>query len=355
MNTERRDVHSPTDEQVEARLRAALAASATAKVASDRPAPSLDLSAPAGRPLRGALVLSAAAAAAVLAVGVAVAVDRPDPTVPASPNPVPSSSAPTEPTQSASPSATPTPTGSPTPSTTTPPAPSRTAIGPASLVVPEGYRLREHTGTGSNVPIGRRWCLDTDGSRDCAVEVTQMDADANPLNSDVEGGYSSNPQLCTDGEFHTRRDLVEYRDVEVGGRAGEYRRWQWGCADGSTVDVAQATVVTPGAWTVLALPATPDARAAMADVVASLELPAATSTVRLYERGVLRAVENAGDGRVTLRIDRVVANWPNSNPATYDYRAPADLRVDARPVAELVGKTVTVWTDGTVVVQAAGG
>lgn len=342
----------PTDDEVVDRLRAALESRATTHVPADRPVPAFELEerTRSGRSL-GRVAATAAAVAAV-GLGAFVLVDQrlSDREVPATPTRAPTASVVPSPTASLVPS--PTLSSEPTPSTDPAPDPTaatRTAIGPASLVVPDGYELREDRGDASSTPIGRQWCLDSDGTRDCAVRVLQMDPEKNTLSSDTEGGYASNPQYCSSDMPSGRRAVVDYRDLTVGGRSGEYRDVRWTCGDGSVVDVVQVTVVTPQAWTVLADRATPASRELLAEVVASLELPAATSSVRLYDHGVLRSVEPVDGGRVRLAIDRVVVGWPNRNATTYAYLAPEGLEAGGRPLDELVGDTVTVRTDGTVV------
>ncbi|MBD3784822.1 MAG: hypothetical protein IE926_18045, partial [Micrococcales bacterium] len=239
----------------------------------------------------------------------------------------------------------------PTPSST-PSAPLRTAIGPASLVVPDGWTVREHLGSADGSgPIGRVWCLAEEGASDaCAISVRLMAPSVNPLDSDTEGGYAADPMYC-DPEAKYTRTVEDYRDVGVGGREGEYRRWHWACADGTSRDVAQYTVVTPSAWTVFSDMATEDTRAVMDRVVASLQLPPATSSVRLYDHGLVRSV-GCTPTVCTLELDRTVPGMPNASTRTYEYHGDPDMTfgggfVSPDPVGwPVVGPSVTIYTDG---------
>lgn len=229
----------------------------------------------------------------------------------------------------------------------------RTPIGPASLVVPSGWTVEERTtdADGSG-PIGRVWCLDRAKRDDCTIRVELMDHERNALNSDVEGGYESNPMYCDPQAGHTR-ELVEGRVQQVGGRDGEFRRWHWSCADGSGHDIAQYTVPTASAWTVWSEEATPAVRRTMAEVVGSLRLPAATAPLPLYVRGVLGGSLSAAPDGYEIEVDRAIAGAQDVDHDLTSFFVPrnaAFTTADGSPVDwPVLSGTVVLHTDGHIV------
>ena len=249
------------------------------------------------------------------------------------------------------------PTGSLTSNTTTPATPATpatpTTVGGASVDVPSGWSIHPWPTSDVSQPISQTWCLtpisDPTG---CVIRFERMNPGQNPISSDTQGGYQSNPEPCGVGEPESS---PEYADVSLGGRAAEYRYWHLSCRDGRGLDIAQYTVVTPAPYQLSSDQATANVRAVMAEVARSATLPAATGSVRLYDHGIVRSAVTRPDGAWDITLDRVVVGRPNQSPATYAYRVPASAvpQRDGTAVAPeaAIGQTLDVFTDGAVVTQ----
>ncbi len=358
---------SPNDpltvDEVQERLSAALDLEARGQFPDARRPPAVDwpVLPVRRRPSWVAPLATAAVVAAMAATAGIVVADRNTQTQDLSPATASVSPAPVPPSSPAT--AAPTTTGQTVPPTTVPPADSPTSaptaastatsvsVGGATLVVPSGYTVRADLGTGGGSPISDRWCIDTAGTTDCVVAFSRLRPDRNPLNSDAAGDYDSNPQYCGPG---TPSRLVDYRDTTLGGRPAEYRAWRWDCQGRPGVDVAQYSVMTPTPYELFSDRATAQVKSLMDGIARSSRLPAPTGSVRLYDHGILRTTQSGPVGGTTITLDRTIVGAPNNSPMTYDYVVPAGGRWDPTALAALVGQTVTVRTDGQVVVELVG-
>ena len=361
------------DDDLEQLLRGAFDARTRAEVPDDRVPPAMQW--PSARAARRSWLtpLAVAASIAVVAAGGGLAIAQQHRTQQAPPatqtvTAEPTSASPTSSTETPSATATGTATGTastsvappatssaPGSTSTRPSGPSVTAAG-ATLVVPAGYTFRQDLGSNGSSPIGRRWCFDTTGTTDCTFAFSALAPQTNPLDADTEGDYESNPEYCPQVNGN-RTSLTDYHDLTFGGRAAEFRSWHWACGDGSSHDIAQYSVMTPAPFNLFTDRATPTVLAAMADVVSSARLPAATGTIRYYDHGNITAAVAQADGSTVVQLDRVAVGWPNQSTATYAYRVPAGMTftlvttsgTQQIPASGLVGRTVTLHTDGRVV------
>ncbi|MEO7061465.1 MAG: hypothetical protein ABI083_17230 [Lapillicoccus sp.] len=338
-------------EQVERRLRGALDAQARGSVPDRRLPPPMDW--PKERSGRPAWLTPLAVAASVLLIAggaTVVATHRASEAPPATQT-GPATTAPTTPATSS-------PTGPSTASATTSAATgatttvsqggTSTTVGGATLVVPAGWSIRQDTGSGRSTPINDTWCVEPGGGTTCPITFVRMDPASNQLNADIEGGLEANPEYCDPATGPDTRTLQDYSEVTWGGRAAEQRYWTHVCADGSTYEIEQYSVMTPTAYLLFSEKATPEVRAVMAGIRASAMLPAATSTTRLYDHGVLRSAKPAPGGAMTITVDRTVVGRPNSNPATYTYVVPSSV-ANTAGLSPAVGTLIVVHTDGHVV------
>lgn len=230
-------------------------------------------------------------------------------------------------------------------SATTTPAQRVTAAG-VTLTVPAGYTFRQDVGSGGSAPISPTWCFDTQGTSDCAFSLIAYDPTRNPLDADTEGGYASNPEYCGQSGLTNAPGLASYVEQNWGGRSAEERIWHEVCADGTTHDIAQYTVMTLQAYGLFSDHATTRVRAAMAQVVGDSTLPAATSTTRLYDHGYLRSAQPTAGG-TTVTVDRTVVGRPNTGTQVYTYVIPASV-YPTDGLQKAVGTLIAVQTNGSV-------
>lgn len=347
----------PTEEELQRLLGEALALEARSRVSDSRRPPEMqwptDLR---GRRRSWVAPLIAAAVVAGMAVAVGTVVVNRNQQTPApiastvsatatpsqTPSTVPSPSSGTStpsPTISTSSEDTPSPTRSPTQ------VPTNTSVSVlgAELVVPPGYAVTP--GQGAD-----RRCISTVNTTDCLVSFKLLGD--YELDADSEGGGVGNPHYCENG--YIPRRLLDYRDTTLGGRPAEYRAWHWDCQTGPGADIAQYTVVTNVAYVLFSDHATDEVKDLMAQIAASSTLPAATGSTRLYDHGIVRRTQSGPDGGTTISLDRTIVGAPNNSPTTYDYLVPAGGRWDATALAALVGQTVTIRTDGQVVIELVG-
>ncbi len=363
------------DAEMERLLRETFEARARQAVPDERrPPPIVWADAPRARPAWVA-PLAVAASIAVVAGGLGFTVlhqksqtlppaGQTTTTAPPSPTAVPSTpSTSPAPSTSAAPSTStvPTPPFAPTSSApagpTSPATPTGTRVqaAGATLVVPAGYTFRDAQGTGGSMPAGTTgptWCLDTAGSSDCIIAFSPLNA-TQEHDSNAEGGSPPYPMLCAQGITGKTRELTAYHEGQSGGRAWEQRVWHWFCPEGPNVDVAQYTVMTPQAYILYSGKATAKVQADMADIMSTAVFPPATSSMRLFDAGIVRSVTVHTDASATITLDRAVPGRPNGSPTVYTYTIPAAIwagtSLSPGGSADLVGKSLNVYTDGTAV------
>ena len=221
----------------------------------------------------------------------------------------------------------------------------RIQVGAASVVLPDGYAVADRSslppGEPTNVCIGNA----TVGT--CAIQLTPTAAYSNRVFvPDNPGGVENPGDTCVDRYTTT---LTAYREVPLGGRDAQYRRWSGTC-DQAPVVVVQYTVATPGSWTLWSTSgSSAGVRQAMADISGSLVLPPRTSALPEYDHGIVRAVATRSDGSLVIQLDRTVLGMDNASRATYEYRVPPAALAPMGNATPQVGSTVVVRTDGKVV------
>jgi hypothetical protein len=329
----------PTEEEVRRLLSEALDLEARRRFPDSRRPPVVDWPAvPVRRRRSWVAPVAAAAVVAGMAVAVgAVVVNRNQPTPPPAPaivtiTPTPNATSSTGPT-----------VPSPSPSTAVPsPSPTPGTFAGAIFTVPAGWTQHAPSFDPGPTPLT---CLDPVGISSCTVRFGLIRVG---MDADVMGGMASNPQYC--GPGGNKSSSVDYRDLTFGGRAAEYRLWREGCVDGSAHEIAQYIVTTPAAFVLWSEHADVSVRDAMAQVVASAQLPPATSSVRLYDHGILRSVVARKDGGWDVSVDRVIVGWPNTSSTTYVYRVPASASW-SQEMTGWVGQNVVLRTDGVQVIE----
>ncbi|GAA1878545.1 hypothetical protein [Lapillicoccus jejuensis] len=372
------------DDDLERLLRGAFEERTRAEVPDDRVPPAVEW--PSARAARRTWLtpLAVAASIAVVAAGGGLALAQQHRTQEAPPatqtvTAEPTSASPTSSTGTPSTTATGTATGTATATgtgTVAPPATSsapssatttpaqRVTAGSATLLVPAGYTVTQKSAQGAAVPT---WCLNSPGTADCVITfIDYHGTTSQALSSDTPGGYAANPEYCGAGVVDSNPtkpgtssvQLVDYSEGQWSGRAAEFRHWRYDCTDGTTYDVAQYTVMTAAPYGLFTEKASADVIATMAQVVAGSTLPPATSSVRLYDHGIVRSVTTAPDGSAVIAVDRVVIGRANGSTQTYPYTVPSgttfpDLKGGPAPLtaAQLDGRTVTLTTDGSVVTE----
>jgi hypothetical protein len=288
-----------------------------------------------------------------------------------------------KPAHPAAPSLTPTTSLSGTPNTT--PTPSHSSgpshassgqatppyvtvhLGAATLQLPTGWQARpmqEYNANGGGPLDPESWCLtpastpvSTDRYGCPMVFNADLDRVNNPIDSDVEGGYDSNPEYCFPslgtGGVGGGTTRTTSADRNLGNRAADYRRFDISCANGPKFLVEQYVVTTVPAYSMFSETPTDPAGQAAAALTAEMDfiaqhaqLPTQMSAVRLYDHGYIRSVTPVAGG-VRFALDRVVpgpAGPENRNPATYDYFLPSSVgRLDSTAI----GKVFSIFTNGT--------
>ncbi len=372
------------DDDMERLLREAFDARARQAVPDDRrPPPIVWADAPrARRPWIAPLAVAASIAVVAGGVGLTVLHQRPVAAPPAaqvtsgSPTPgptsattassTPSTTGTTAPTSPATGSGTGSATGSGTTGpTSAPPAAGRTlTFAGATVVLPPGWGATPSSFATNDQRRYEQLCIDPVashgssnlyGSPDCTIFLTTSGADW-PIDTNIQGGYETNPSYC--GASVVGQPLKEYRDVTMGGRLAEYRRWVFTCSDGKNgATIEQYQVPTVSSWVLWSEHAAdPAVHTALAAIAGSVTLPAATSSTRLADHGNVTAAVPQADGSTLIQLDRVIQGMPNKSPAVYTYRVPAGLTFvliglpkQDIPASGLVGRTVTLHTNGKVV------
>ena len=261
-------------------------------------------------------------------------------------------------------------TNAPTPKTSTSPSPadpSRTVVqlAGAAISLPRGWEARDYNQylqDGSAYIYKQAWCLapkstpvvlQGNGHPDnCTLVLGTIADNGNPIDVDIEGGYSADPHPC--GQPTRPVSEEQSGDRVLGGRSADWRRFRWDCQSG-TKQYEQYVVATRPGFILISV----DANAAMHDVMtgiaANSQLPAETSPLRYMDRGYLRSAQAMADGE-HITLDRAVwredGGVTNTDPAVYEYTIPTKLWDQAdssgnvgKPPA--VGSLVYLQSNGT--------
>ena len=245
------------------------------------------------------------------------------------------------------------------------PAPSATTmvVGGMTLSLPAGWIVTPQTYIpgGGPMPGSTVWCIDpATATGACTISLTSAGlAAANPLDVDVEGGWSSNPAYCTGDpqKYAHATHSLDVADVRsFGGRSAEYRVWTHACTPTEVIHVEMYDVAYAPAWILFSDLADSDVSAAMAWVAQQSVLPAQTLPLRLQDRGYVRSVRTVGTSYV-ITLDRVYADvyaTPaeiNNAQTTYEYSIPVSLSDAAgtRVAAPKVGDRAFIVTNGSAV------
>ena len=303
------------------------------------------------RPLLAAAVVAAVTIGATAAIN---ALSDTNPVAPATPRPVPTA------TPGPVPTATPTSPSTPTTPAATLPTQSPVVVelGGASISLPPGWVARDSALylVASSRPIAaQEWCLTPsqlptstkDGACPLTLGTIALKAEGNPVDVDIEGGWASNPQYCSDFISGTGSSETT-GDRPFGGRTADWRRWTINCHDG-TQHLVEQYVVASGPGLIL-FSEHADARVhdAMTEITTHSTLPPQTSALRYMDRGYIRSIDRTSAG-VQIRLDRAVNTSYgilNENPATYPYVIPTAMFDHAHLV---VGSLGFLYTNGTTV------
>lgn len=237
---------------------------------------------------------------------------------------------------------------SPGPATT---RPTTDVVGEMTLVLPSGWVVREMVypkGTAA-APGATEWCIDPAGSADtCTIYLTSAgNAAGNPLDVDIEGGWSSNPDFCGDGRVSESLDVADVRSF--GGRSAEYRVWTHTCKT-TVVHVEQYEVAYAPAWILYSEVADSRVSAAMSQIAQKSTLPAQSLPVRLADKGYIRSIRSTAAGYV-IALDRIYTDPSqpsgaiNNASTTYEYTVPKAL-LSRVPI---IGDRVGIVTNGSTV------
>ena len=250
----------------------------------------------------------------------------------------------------------------------------------AILVLPDGWRLTGRRPVGAG--IAPKLCIGKSGDSalQCPISISAL----HPEQTDPAYGFDvdafdlargDQPTLCGGGPERTRWAGAARI---VGGRAAEWRSWDYTCPGlGRTIVFDQYTVVTtPGFLLELAAGVNapfmteisgaevsgPQDIAALRRVVAAIArdsaLPAQSAPLRLFDRGVVASMRRTG-GTVTIVLHRVTrhvrsghAVYAVENPGSgVTYVIPAGVVSTGSSIA--VGSRIELTTDGTAVRHVA--
>lgn len=227
-------------------------------------------------------------------------------------------------------------------------------LGAATIDLPVGWVARDlgRYYPGPGVPVFPGWCL-TPASTPivkygCPLSLFAVDPHGNPLDVDLEGGLSANPEYCGQTPSTVQE---QYGDRSFGGRAADWRQWTTHCtATGVIWHIEQYVVATGPAYILFSDHADATVHDAMTHIAARSTLPAQTAPVRLADQGYVRSIDVTGS-QVRITLDRIVQLWNrvvNVNPATYAYTIPRSVwRDSTRNQPIKVGTRVIVQSDGT--------
>lgn len=232
--------------------------------------------------------------------------------------------------------------------------PGRTVVlGDADVYLPVGWEARDieaYSPPGSS-SIYPGWCLTPKTTPvrpdKCPVRLVTISTVTNDVDVDIEGGLSANPHYC----FPQEKSVSEqYGDRTLGGRAADWRRWEYVCKTGQRWTIEQYVVPTLKGYVLFSAEAGAAVHDALTAIAAHSSLPQQAAPVRLMDRGVVRSrrVVPDGTGDVEIELDRVIRTVDgdvNHNPATYEYRVPANV-VQATKAMPKVGDVVTVFSNG---------
>jgi hypothetical protein len=217
-----------------------------------------------------------------------------------------------------------------------------------------GGRIAVPSGWVATARSGTQWCLTVPGSSlpACAIGAYELAVPTARSALDVdrpEPGRPGSARFCTPPAepVSTRGDVRTF-----GGRAAQYREWEFHCPDGAAYQVAQFTVITKPAFVLYTrAAASATVREAMADIARRSSLPSQSAPLPFMQRGVVRSVLRAGPV-VTLALDLVVRISTASGSTTEPLGSAGTVAVDV-PTARFdgagvaVGAVVYVETDGT--------
>jgi hypothetical protein len=285
------------------------------------------------------------------------------PVVPATPQPVMSPSVTPSPSTgpSTSPSTSPSGTGTTPPASTsassTPPAQTiSVTVGDTQLMIPSGWAAEQILPQGGSSTILPSWCImpasdpapTAANSSSCPI-VWSAAATGGTLSGfsvDNPGGLIGNPEFCSPGDMTTDQ-LLDYQDRQLGDRPADFRQWLFVCTDGTRWPVEQYIADNYPGYILYSDHADASVHAVMADIAETAKLPAATSSLRLSDFGILRSV-TAQSGGYHVTLDRVIRGIPdliNNNPATYAYDIPTSVLLAGQ--IPKVGDRVELNTNGT--------
>lgn len=239
---------------------------------------------------------------------------------------------------------------------------STTVVGGMTLSLPAGWTVTPQTYSGGSGPIpgSTVWCIDPVTAKgSCTISLTSAgQATGNPLDVDVEGGWSSNPSYCSadvrQGQATHTLDVADVRSF--GGRSAEYRKWTHTCTATQVVQAEMYEVAYAPAWILFSEHADSYVSAVMAWVAQHSTLPVQTLPLRLQDLGYVRSV-HASVSAYIVTLDRVYASAYstageiNNSSTTYEYTIPA-LLVDAagkQIAAPKVGDRAFIVTNGSAV------
>jgi hypothetical protein len=235
-------------------------------------------------------------------------------------------------------------------------------LGGASLTLPFGWVARNYSlyqQAGEGTLAARQWCLTPSqlpastklGACPLTLGTIDRTANRNPVDVDTEGGWSSNPSACSEGVYPTGTRFSEATgDRTFGGRAADWRRWTYTCANGTQHLVEQYVVASGPGFILASDQASTKVHDAMTEITTHSTLPPRTSALRYMDRGYIRSIKRTSAG-VQIRLDRAVRTPHrilNTNPATYPYLIPTRMFNQAHLV---VGSLGSLFTNGTTVTQ----
>lgn len=220
-------------------------------------------------------------------------------------------------------------------------------LGGARLVLPTGWVAKP---VAAALPS---WCLlaaaepvprETD---DCPVLFARIPEGGGGLSYlvDVPGVVlQGSVPPCRGGR--STEQLLGYAETSFGGRPADYRRWQFGCTNGTHYQVEQFVVDSGPGYLAYSQHADAAIHSIMAQLAATATLPARTTALRYSDFGIVRSLSHRPDG-LQLTVDRVVdsaGTLINGSPTSYPYLVPYPAIRSQQQIG--VGSTVALLTDG---------
>ena len=218
-----------------------------------------------------------------------------------------------------------------------------------TLVLPSGWVVSDATYGPHQGPLADKvWCIDPEAAKgSCTISLSSAGvASKNPLDVDIEGGWSSNPSLCINEPPTSTLDVADVRTF--GGRNAEHRVWTE-CTT-NIVHVEQYEVAYAPASILYSERADGTVSAVMASIAQRSQLPPQTFPLRLMDRGYVRSVKSTAAG-VVLTLNRLYLDPSQPSGAiatsvTTEYMMPTNVTTTQIPI---LGDRIALVTNGTVV------